>query len=480
MRPSGEERRTLPRVRLCFSVRFRKGDEPEEWHNGTTRDISAAGMLLETDVRVDVSTHVVLVFSPPGERTSRQVSGFVTHSEVDEAQRRYLVGLNFVDLDEISRAHITAALQHTDIMALLRQAAAADASDLHLAANHPPLIRMAGRLRPLREQPIGSVELKHMIYTLMEERQRHAFERDLEFNFSLSVDPLIRYRVNVHSQRGNVEAAFRRIEPAIRTVAQLHLPEIVQQFAELQNGLGLITGPTGAGKTTTVAAMLNHINETRAAVIIALEHPIEYVYSYKKSVVKQREIGVDTFSFPIALREAMRQDPDVIVVGEVRDEETMKTALDAAETGHLVLATFPAADCKDAILRVIHFFRKDRQQEAALQLANGLRAILSQRLLPRADRVGLIPATEVLVNTPAVANLVRSGAIEQLPSVIQTSMKQGMHSLESSLERLLRMGVVSRDTIKEHVELEEILQRQEPPAAEIPDQGNGDRRRRKG
>ncbi len=460
--PNEKERRTFQRVRLRFPVRFRTDVNPTVWHAGVTEDISAAGMLVVTDARVDVSTRLVVLFSVPGERAPRQISGLVTRSQVDEVTRGFLVGFNFIDLDDASRAHITAALRSTDIMGLLRLAASSEASDLHLAANHPPLIRVAGRLKPLRSAPIESADLKHMIYTLMDERQRQVFERDLELNFSLSVEPTIRYRVNVHSQRGNIEAAFRRIEPAVRTTTELNLPPILERFAELQDGLILITGPTGAGKTTTVAAMVNHINATKAAVIIALENPIEYVYTYKLSVIKQREIGVDTHSFPTALREAMRQDPDVIVVGEVRDEETMKTALDAAETGHLVLATFPAANCTDTVLRVVHFFRKDRQQEAQLQLANCLRAVVSQRLLSRVDTVGIVPATEVLINTTAVSNLIRSGMTEQIPSVIQTSMKQGMHNLDSSLERLHRTGIIALDTLKQHsANLEEIMKRLE-------------------
>lgn len=456
----GDERRIARRVRLAFPVRFRREDLADPWKSGVTVDVSASGILLDANERLDVSMRVVLLFSVPGERVPREVHGVVTRSELDEVTQRFLVGVKFTDVDEAGRAHISAALVNTDIFGLLRLAAESNSSDLHLAANHPPLVRVAGQLKPLRKGPLESHDLAHMIYTLMDGRQRATFERDLELNFSLSVGPMIRYRVNVHSQRGNVEAAFRRIEPAVRTAAELNLPPIIKRFAELQDGLVLVTGPTGAGKTTTVAAMVNHINASRAAVIITLEHPIEYLYTHQLSVIKQREIGIDTRSFPTALQEAMRQDPDVIVVGEVRDEETMKTALDAAETGHLVLATFPAADCQDAVLRVLHFFRKDRQQEAALQLANGLRAIISQRLLPRADAVGVIPATEVLVNTLAAANLIRSGAPEQIPSVIQTGTKQGMHSLDSSLERLFRSGVISADMVKQHsVNAEELLKR---------------------
>lgn len=460
--PDGQEHRTFQRTQLKLPLRFRVQDRPDVWHAAITSDISAAGLLMTAEMRVDVSSGVSVLLRVPGEQTPRQISGIVVRLELEPHDHHYLIGLQFTDLDEASRRHIAAAIRSTDILSLLRLAADANASDVHLAANHPPLIRVAGQLKPLRGEIIEGQDLKCMIYTVMDERQRRAFERDLELDFSLSVEPTIRYRVNIHSQRGHVEAAFRRVEPAVRTAAELNLPPITERLADLRDGLVLITGPTGSGKTTSVAAMINHINSTRAAVIIALENPIEYVYTHKLSVIKQREIGIDTHSFPAALREAMRQDPDVIVVGEVRDEETMKTALDASESGHLVLATFPAANCTDAILRVVHFFRKERQQEAQLELANCLRAIISQRLLPRADAVGVIPATEVLINTLAVANIIRSGTVEQIPSVIQTSAKQGMHSLDSSLELLCRAGLVSMDTVKQHsLNTEEILKRLE-------------------
>ena len=445
---SGEERRAYRRVRLKVEVRYRTEDPNAPWQTAVTRDVSASGLLIETSDCFHVSTRLVMLFSVPKEKAPRQITTVVMRSEFDEEHRCYLAGVRFTNLDEATRRLIDAALDHTDIVGLLKLAAQANASDVHLSTNQPPMARIAGALKTLRREPISGPDLKNMIYTLMNERQRQAFERDLELNFSVAIEPTVRYRVNVHSQRGNVEAALRCIEPAIRTVADLNLPAILERFADLHDGLVLITGPTGAGKTTTVAALVNHINATRTYVVIMLENPIEYIHTFKKSVIKQREIGIDTHSYPVALREAMRQDPDVIVVGEVRDDETMKTALDAAETGHLVLATFPAANCTDAILRVTHFFPKDRQGETCLQLANCLRAIVSLRLVPRSDGQGVIPATEVLINTFAVSNTIRTGTLEQISSIIQTNIQLGMHSMESSLERLHRDGRISAETVK--------------------------------
>jgi len=338
----------------------------------------------------------------------------------------------------------------TDMRQLFELAFQQHASDIHLTEHTPPMLRIDGDLMPTALAPITREQSKRLIYSLLTDRQKSQFERDLELDLSIDVQGLGRFRVNVHMQRGCVEAAFRLVPLRIRPLSELGLPLVVSELTHKPNGLVLVTGPTGVGKTTTLAAMVDLINHERRQHIIIIEDPIEYLHRNHLAIIKQREVYADTKSFAVALIKALRQDPDVIVVGEIRDEETMKTALDAAETGHLVLATFPAANCTDSILRVIHFFRKDRQQEAQLQLANGLRAIISQRLLPRADTTGVIPATEILVNTLAAANNIRSGNTEQIASIIQTSTKQGMHTLDSSLERLCRVGFISTDTVKRH------------------------------
>jgi twitching motility protein PilT len=408
-------------------------------------------MVFSTTDLIEVSTHLKLFFDNlPGDRIAREIGGVVTRTEIEEETEEYLIGVNFTDLDEEARTHIVAALQQTDIIGLLRLVEKKGASDLHLSTNHPPIVRVAGQLNHLREKPLSGPDLRDMVYTLLDDRHQRVFAKELELNFSLSVTPTLRFRVNVHMQRGNVEATFRRIEPAVRSFAELHLPEVTQRFADFRDGLVLLTGPTGAGKTTTAAAMVEHINATRAEMIITLENPIEYVYGYKHSIIKQREIGADTRSYPIALREAMRQDPDVIVIGEIRDEETMKAALDAAETGHLVLATFPAANCVQSILRTYHFFPRDQQQEIQLQLANCLRGVLSLHLLSRVDVPGVIPATEALVCTDGVANMIRSGSVDQIPSAIQTGAKHGMHTLASSLEKLWKAGYIDINMVHEY------------------------------
>jgi type II secretory ATPase GspE/PulE/Tfp pilus assembly ATPase PilB-like protein len=259
-----QNRRWSRRIRLQFPIWFCRQHHPEELLAGVAQNVSATGMIFLTRELVNVATSLRLFFdNMPGDRTARQLGGMVTRTEIDEETGQYLIGVQFTEVSESDRTHIAAALSGTDIMGLLQLAAKKGASDLHLSANHPPIVRVAGELSPLRKSPISGPDLRDMLYTLLDERHRQVFEQELELNFSLSVTALLRFRVNVHMQRGNVEAAFRQLAPAVWTVAQLHLPEVVQRLADFHHGLVLVTGPTGAGKTTTVAAMVEHINTTR-------------------------------------------------------------------------------------------------------------------------------------------------------------------------------------------------------------------------
>ncbi len=446
------ERRTHPRIRLALPVQLSPEHEPGRSCEGITYDVSGAGIQVMTEAALDPNSPLLVTFQLPGESGIRQIRGQIVKALRNERGLGVRLGVKFVDLSEEDRDRVDASLRNADIRSLLQFAAELHASDVHLSANHPPLIRVDRQLKPLRPAVLNGAVLKEMIYSVLDPRQRQAFERDLQLNFSLSIGEGLRYRVNVHTQRGHVEAAFRRIEPRVRTFSELHLPPTVQQLTDSRDGLILVTGPAGSGKTTTVAAMVDMINANRTAVVIALENPIEYVHEYKHSVIKQREIGLDVQSFPIGMREAMRQDPDVIVVGEIRDAETMRTALDAAETGHLVLATFSAGDALQSLSRAIHFFQESRQEEVRFQLANCLRAVICQRLLPRADRQGLAVATEVLTNVPAVAHLIRLGTLEQILSVMQTGQRYGMHTMEHSLQRLYRERQISLETLQQHAQ----------------------------
>jgi twitching motility protein PilT len=265
-------------------------------------------------------------------------------------------------------------------------------------------------------------------------------------DLSVAMQGMDRFRVNVHVQRGCVEAAFRRIPLEIPKIDQLDLPAIVSDLARKPNGLVLVTGPTGVGKTTTMAAMIDLINTERQDMIISIEDPIEFLHKNKKSIIKQREVYSDTKSFAEALRHALRQDPDVIFVGEMRDLETISTALTAAETGHLVLATLHTPDAPQTVERIIDVFPPFQQQQVKLQLADCLQGVVSQLLLPRASGIGRVVSTEVMIGTPAIRNLIREQEIEQMPTLIQTGHQFGMRTMDKSLKELYKAGVITYET----------------------------------
>jgi len=319
------------------------------------------------------------------------------------------------------------------------------ASDLHITENEPPILRIDGRLVRTELEKLNKQALKVMVYGVLSNSQKEIFERELELDFSLALPDLDRFRVNIHTQKGSVEAAFRRIPLEIPNVAGLGLPKIIIDLADKPNGLVLVTGPTGMGKTTTLAAMINHINSERECLITCIEDPIEFVYSNKKSVVKQREVYSDTHSFAQALRHALRQDPNVIVVGEMRDLETISTALTAAETGHLVLATLHTPDAPQTIARIIDVFPPHQQTQVKMQLSDCLQGVISQLLLPHSSGKGRVLCTEVMVATPGIRNLIREQEIEQIPTLMQTGSQHGMHTMDKSLKELHQKGMITLD-----------------------------------
>lgn len=333
------------------------------------------------------------------------------------------------------------------------------ASDLHLAVGSPPVIRVDGELVRTQFATLTPADTQALIYAILTPEQRELFTVQKELDFALSISGLTRCRVNVHQQRGSVEASFRFIFLRIRVLTELGVPAVAAELIQRPDGLILITGPTGVGKTTTLAAMVDSINTTQQKIIICIEDPIEYLHSHKQSVVKQREVGTDTVSFPEALRRALRQDPNVIVIGEMRELETIATALTAAETGHLVLATLHTPDATQSINRIIDVFPPHQQQQVRMQLAECLQGIVSQKLLPRADKQGRVLAAEVLVATPAVRNLVRKQEIEQIPSVIQTGSGVGMQTMDQSLLALVQQGKIAKEIARPHLKDPKPLER---------------------
>jgi len=318
-----------------------------------------------------------------------------------------------------------------------------NASDLHLTEKTPAIFRIDGSLVPLKDEVLSRDQIHGMIYSVLTDEQKAIFEKEKELDFSLALTGMDRFRVNVHVQRGSVEAAFRRISLFIPSMEDLQLPPVLADLARKQNGLVLITGPTGTGKTTTLASMINLINSERTCVIMCIEDPIEYIFTNKKSVIKQREVHRDTNSFAEALRRCLRQDPDVIVVGEMRDLETISTALTAAETGHLVLATLHTPDAPQTIERIIDVFPPYQQQQVRLQLSSVLQGVISQKLAPRASGKGRIMIPEIMLATDGVRNMIREQAVEQLRTAIQTGGQVGMRTFDKSIKELYEKGIIT-------------------------------------
>lgn len=331
------------------------------------------------------------------------------------------------------------------INTLLKLTQETGASDLHLTVNSPPVLRINGKLLLTDSAALTVQSAKNLVYSMLNDEQKAIFEKNKELDFSFALPETDRFRVNVHMQRGNIEAALRRVPNKIPTIKELGLPDIVYDFVQKPNGLILVTGPTGTGKSTTLASMINFINSERKEMIICVEDPIEFIYKNEKSIIKQRELYTDTNSFPEALKRVLRQDPDVIVVGEMRDLDTIGTTLTAAETGHLVLATLHTPDAPQTIQRIIDVFPPHQQRQVTVQLAECLQGVISQVLLPHANGKGRILATEVMVSTPGIRNLIRENDIVQIPSLLQMGAQYGMHTMDKSLKSLYKDGQITKD-----------------------------------
>ncbi|MBP3966845.1 type IV pilus twitching motility protein PilT [Paenibacillus lignilyticus] len=328
------------------------------------------------------------------------------------------------------------------ITSLLQQAHESKASDLHISVGSPPVMRVHGTLQRLGEEAVTIERSRAMATSLLNSEQLAHFEQAGEVDFSYELEGYSRYRINAYRQRGKVSIAIRTIPTRIPSLEQLQLPAIIETLANKHQGLVLVTGPTGSGKSSTLAAMIDYINRTQKKHIVTLEDPIEFLHTHSASVVDQREVGNDTKSFSNGLRAALRQDPDVILVGEMRDLETISAAVTAAETGHLVFATLHTTDAPQTIDRIIDAFPSHQQGQIRTQLAAVLLGVISQRLLPRPGGQGRSCATEIMINTPAVANLIRTEKIHQIKSVMQTGRALGMHTLDASIKELLQSGRV--------------------------------------
>ena len=344
-----------------------------------------------------------------------------------------------------------------DLARILGVAVASKASDIHLSAGRPPLLRVDGELQDAPGWlPLDAEACKELVYSILAERQRARLEESLELDCSFSAPGLGRFRANVLHQRGNVECALRPVPSEIPTPEALGLGPSAMGLASLPRGLVLVTGPTGSGKSTTLACLIDHINAASRRHILTIEDPIEFLYPRRLALIRQREVGADTKSFDEALRRALREDPDVILLGEMRDRETIALALTAAETGHLCLSTLHTLGAAQSLDRIIDVFPAHQQAQVRVQLAGALKGVVSQVLLPRREGNGRIAARELMLVTPGIANLIREGKTHQIPTMIETSGGAGMFTLDRSLAALVQRGVV---------ELDEALARANDPEA---------------
>ena len=333
-----------------------------------------------------------------------------------------------------------------EIEKLLRLAVERGASDLHLRVPSPPVLRVDGVLMPLDELPgVTSQDMKEAFEHITTESQREAFYRELELDLAYSVAGLARFRVSVFLQRGTISLAFRQVSLQVPSIEELGLPQVCKTLVLKPKGLVLVTGPTGSGKSTTLAAMINHLNEQERRNVITIEDPIKFLYRNEKCLIAQRDLGDDTRSFATALKHTLRQDPDVILLGEMRDLDTIATAITAAETGHLVLSTLHTVSAPQTIDRIVDVFPADQQEQIRLQLSLVLEGVLAQVLLPRAGGRGRVAAFEVMIATDAIRNLIREGKTDQIPTYLQTGRQYGMQTMDQALQDLVRSGAITAE-----------------------------------
>jgi len=347
-----------------------------------------------------------------------------------------------------------------DFAAVLTRMVEHHASDVHLTPGYPPALRLRGKIAPIEGyEPLTPQDTREVVYSILNDAQRKRFENEQQLDFAYAIPGVARFRVNCYFQRGSVSAAFRHIPNEIESLESLGLPMVLEEFTRKPRGFVLVTGPTGSGKSTTLASMVDMINTEREDHILTIEDPIEFLHGHKGCIVNQREVGADAIDFSLALKAALRQDPDVILVGEMRDLETISTALTAAETGHLVFATLHTQSTSQTVDRIIDVFPPHQQQQVRMQLSIALQGIVTQQLLPTADGSSRIAGCEILIPTPAVRNLIREGKTHQIYSAIQTSGSIGMQTMDSHLAQLVRMGKISRSLAEQRASVPEELKR---------------------
>jgi twitching motility protein PilT len=406
---------------------------------------------------------------PPSTASYGYADAVTQHLPVVPAAPTTVLPTGASGVQEIEFTRHAREVADPDLITALAQVVYQGASDLHVTADAPPTVRVDGSLRPaVPGGPWARNKVVAALKTLMSVEQAGQFDHEQELDFAYSLSPEYRFRVNYYQQRGNWGAAFRIIPTKIKTLKQLGIPEHVGDFAKLPRGLVLVTGPTGSGKSTTLAALIDLVNETRADHIVTVEDPIEFMHDHKKAIINQREVGADTQSFAKALKHVLRQDPDVILIGELRDLETISVALTAAETGHLVFATLHTQSAPGTIDRVIDVFPPHQQGQIRTQLASTLEGVVCQTLVPKASGAGRVVSTEIMTTTPAIGNLIREGKTYQITSAMQAGRDLGMHTMDQDLAELVNVGTITRaaamEKVHDHEGFDRLVQRVESPS----------------
>lgn len=447
---TGTERRKVNRLpfKVAFSYGINSPDgkvlAPEP---AVTKNISAAGLLFENEGQIPIDTKLNILLTMPGLPVQTfEIEGAVVRVEKVFPSKKFDIGVKFTKISEEQKEEIRMRIERMDVIALLESINKKEVSDLHLTVNSPPMIRCYGNIKPLDEEPLSSEQLKQMLYAILSDEHKKHFESERDIDFSLQISTEARFRVSIYQQRGTIEAVFRNIIPAIKSREDLGIPPVVDDICVLKEGIVIIGGTTGSGKSTTITSMIDIINKKRGGVILSLEKPIEYLHKNVKGIVKQREVGVDVPTFGAGLKAALRQDPDVIVVGEVLDAETMETALQAAETGHLVVTSLHATDSVQVFDRIVSLFPPEQRSFVYARLSHSLKAIIIQSLLLHSSGSGRVLATEVCVVNTAVRRIIASGNFTELPAVIQTGSQFKMHLMQDSLEKLFEQGQISAET----------------------------------
>lgn len=416
----------------------------------TTSDISSASVSFHSSNSIAIGAKIDAELIIPTLSKAIKFKGSIKRIEKLE-EDNFLYAVVFEEMDKQDKNILERYVQVYDLDSIMRLANKRNASDVHLVVNQPPLFRIEGDLIPLDAIPLTADDIKKMVLSIMTEKQKSLFEQNLELDFSFITSDGIRFRINIHLEKGNLEAALRIILENIRSVLELGLPPIVEELSRRKRGLVIVSGPAGSGKSTTLATMIDVINNEKRSMVISIEDPIEFIHKPKKSIIKQRQVGSDTLSFANALKHTLRQDPNVIFVGEMRDLESISMSITAAETGHLVLTTLHTPDTVECVNRITDVYPGEQQNQVRSQLAACLEGIITQLLLPRKDGKGRIVATEVLVATSAIRNLIRSKKLEQIYSYIQAGEQYGMHTMDDSILKLVEEGIVDIEVAKEYV-----------------------------